>query len=246
MGKFSKWIGGGLGWVLGGPIGAILGFAIGNYFDNQGQAEEYYRARVNSGQRGTRSGDFEVSLLILSAIVIKADGKVDQKELDYVRQQFVGMFGTQRANQSFKLFKNVIDKGDISTRQVAMQIQHHMDHPSRLQLIHYLYGIAKADGQVTDAEVQEIEKIGHYLNIHGRDLASIKAMFYEEADKWYKILEIEPTASNEDIKKAYRKMAMKYHPDKLQHLDEQLHDGAKDKFQQVQTAYEALSKERGM
>lgn len=246
MGKYSKWIGGGLGWVLGGPIGAIFGFAIGNYFDNQGQAEAYYRQRVHSGQRGTQSGDFEVSLLVLSAIVIKADGRVDQKELDFVRQHFVRMFGKQRAEQSFKLFKNVINKGDISTRQVAMQIQHHMDHPSRLQLIHFLYGIAKADGQVTEPEVLEIEKIGHYFNINLRDLASIKAMFYEEKDKWYKILEIEEGATNEEVKKAYRKMAMKYHPDKLQHLDEELRKGGKEKFQKVQEAYEAIQKEQGM
>ena len=246
MGNFSKWIGGGLGWALGGPIGAILGFAIGNFFDNKGQAEEFYRSRVSSGTTGTQSGDFEVSLLVLSAIVIKADGRVDQKELDFVRQHFVRMFGTERANQSFRLFKGVIDKGDLSTRQVCLQIQHHMDHPSRLQLIHFLYGIAKADGHVAESEVREIEKIGHYLNINLRDLNSIKAMFYEQADKYYTILEIEPKATNEEVKKAYRKMAMKYHPDKLQHLDESLREGAKEKFQSVQKAYEAIKKERGI
>ncbi len=246
MAKFNKWIGGGLGWVLGGPIGAILGFAIGNYFDNKDQATEYYRQRTSSGYRGTQSGDFEISLLILSAIVIKADGKVDQRELDFVRRHFVRMFGTQRANQSFKLFRNVIDRGDMSTRQVCLQIRQHMDHPSRLQLIHFLYGVAKADGQVTDPEVREIEKIGHYLNINPRDLASIRAMFYEEADKWYKILEINPSASNDEVKRSYRKMAMKYHPDKLQHLDEELQGGAREKFQKVQEAYEAIKKERGI
>ena len=71
-------------------------------------------------------------------------------------------------------------------------------------------------------------------------------MFYEEKDKWYKILEIEEGATNEEVKKAYRKMAMKYHPDKLQHLDEELRKGGKEKFQKVQEAYEAIQKERGM
>ena len=55
----------------------------------------------------TQSGDFEVSLLILASIVIKADGKQDQRELDFVRQQFVNMYGKERANHAFKLFKNI-------------------------------------------------------------------------------------------------------------------------------------------
>ena len=78
-----------------------------------------------------------------------------------------------------------------------------------------------------------------------RDFESIKAMFFNNPDSAYKILEIEKTASSTEIKKAYRTMVKKYHPDKLQHMDEVYRKGAEQKFRRVQEAYEQLQKERG-
>ena len=195
-------------------------------------------------RRQTKSGDFEVSLLILSSIVIKADGKQDQRELDFVRQQFVGMYGKERANHAFKLFKG-INKQDIPTRQVCLQIRQMMDHPSRLQLLHFLFGIAKADGIVLESEVSSIQTIANYLGISHADFESIKAMFYNSSDNAYKILEISKQATVTEIKAAYRKMAKKYHPDKVVHLGKEHQKGAEEKFRQVQAAYEQLQKERG-
>jgi DnaJ like chaperone protein len=120
-----------------------------------------------------------------------------------------------------------------------------MDHPSRLQLLHFLFGIAKADGLVTDSEVRQIYTIAGYLGISARDFDSIKAMFYSDSENAYKILEITKTATDSEIKKAYRRMAKKYHPDKVIHLGEEHQKGAKEKFRQVQEAYEQLQKERG-
>ena len=239
MAKYGKWIGGGLGWVVGGPIGALLGFAVGNIFDRDGKL-----IPASGHQPITSTGDFEVSLLVLSAYVIKADGHVDEKEQDFVRAHFVRMFGQSRANESFRLFKTVVDHQEISVRQVCLQIQRYMDHPSRLQLLHFLFGVAQADGHVSEPEVKMIEQISGYLNINHRDYESIKAMFYKAADSYYKILEIEPSATVEEIKKAYRHMAKKYHPDKLQHLSVELQNGGKEKFQKMQEAYDGLKKER--
>lgn len=248
---FSKWIGGALGWSFGGPIGAIIGVAIGSMIDamsngesgtftgRQGQHRQY------SSIYNTRPGDFEVSLLILASIVIKADGKQDQRELDFVRKQFVSMYGKERANQAFRLFKNIVKQKNISTRQVCLQIRQMMDHPSRLQLIHFLFGIAKADGLVTADEERQISVMAGYLGISAADYESIKAMFYKNSDNAYKILEIEKSASVDDIKTAYRKMAKKYHPDKVIHLGEAHKKGAEEKFRQVQEAYEQIQKERG-
>lgn len=240
--SFAKWIGAALGWGFGGPIGAIIGMALGGLVD--GMSNEENKNFKSQYQRRTQSGDFEVSLLILASIVIKADGKADQRELDYVRRQFVGMYGKDRANQAFKLFKN-INKQQISARQVCLQIRQMMDHPSRLQLLHFLFGIAKADGLVSDAEIRQIQTISGYLGINHRDFESIMAMFYDSSDNAYKILEIDKSASVEEIKKAYRKMAKKYHPDRVIHLGEEYQEGAKEKFRQVQEAYEQLQKERG-
>ncbi len=246
MGNFTKWLGAGLGFTLGGPIGSIIGFAVGSFVDGFSKEDvlrEFQEAQTKGTTRKTQSGDFEISLLILASVVIKADGKVDQRELDFVRSQFVGMYGKERANHAFKLFSGIIKK-DISTHQVCVQIRQHMPHASRLQLVHFLFGIAKADEFVTEVEVNEIKKIAGYLNINQYDYESIKAMFYDASDSAYKMLEITKSATDDELKKAYRKMAKKYHPDKLQGLGPEHIKGAEEKFLQIQNAYEKIKKER--
>ena len=251
MGKFAKWLGAGAGFTMGGPIGAIIGFAVGSFIDGVSiedftKEQQEYQRRSEPQRRGrATSGDFEITLLILASVVIKADGKIDQRELDYVRMHFVKMYGKERANHAFKLFNGIIKK-KISTRQVCLQIRQHMSHSSRLQLLHFLFGIAKADGQVTASEEEEIRKISSYLYINEHDYSSIKAMFYNEVDGAYKMLEITKSATNDELKKAYRKMAKKYHPDKLEGLGEEHKEGAKEKFQNIQAAYEQIKKERGL
>ncbi|TMM30694.1 molecular chaperone DjiA [Polaribacter aestuariivivens] len=251
MANFTKWLGAGLGFTLGGPIGAAIGFAIGSFVDGFSEKDllleqgEYQQKQKRNTRVNTQSGDFEMSLLVLASIVIKSDGKVDKRELDFVRSQFLGMYGKERANSAFKLFKGVVKK-DISARQVCIQIREHMSHASRLQLLHFLFGIAKADEFVTEKEVEEIHKIANYLYINSRDFESIKAMFYDASDNAYKILEIEKSATNDEVKKAYRKMVKKYHPDKLQDLGSEHLQGAKEKFQSIQTAYDKIKKERGL
>lgn len=248
MASFSKWLGAGLGFTLGGPIGSIIGFAVGSFvdgFSKEDLLKEFQESQNGRGSRNTQSGDFEISLLILASVVIKADGKIDQRELNFVRTQFVGMYGKERANRAFKLFSGIIKK-DVSAYQVCGQIRQHMPHASRLQLLHFLFGIAKADEHVTEVEVNEIKKIAGYLNINPHDFESIKSMFFDSADNAYKILEITKTATNNEVKKAYRKMAKKYHPDKLQDLGKEHLKGAEDKFLQIQNAYEKIKSERGI
>ncbi len=259
--SFAKWIGGALGWSFGGPIGAIIGLAIGSFVDNlsdkgspllgerqtgKRQRDPYRQRPAQTRQQRpqTQSGDFEVSLLILGSIIIKADGKQDQRELDFVRQQFTNMYGKQRANHAFELFKR-ISKQNISLRQVCMQIKQMMDHASRLQLLHFLFGIAKADGLVTEDEMRQIYTMSGYLGISSRDYESIKAMFYNSTNNAYKVLEIEKSVPDDAVKKAYRKMAKKYHPDRVGHLGKEYQEGAEAKFRQVQEAYEHIQKERG-
>ncbi len=246
MGNFTKWLGAGLGFTLGGPIGSIIGFVVGSFVDGFSKEDifrEQQDAQSRKGSHNTQSGDFEISLLILASIVIKADRKIDQRELNFVRTQFVGIYGKERANNAFKLFSGII-KEDISAHQVCVQIRQHMPHASRLQLLHFLFGIAKADEFVTASEVDEISKIAGYLNINQYDFESIKAMFYDGSDNAYKILEITKDATDSELKKAYRKMAKKYHPDKLQNLGEEHIKGAKEKFLQIQNAYDKIKKER--
>jgi len=252
MGSFTKWIGAGLGFSLGGPIGAALGFAIGSFVDGFSEddltkEQTEYQRKVEKGsiETDTQSGDFEMSLLVLASIVIKSDGKIDQRELDFVRSQFLSMYGKERANNAFKLFKGIIKK-EVSARQVCIQVREHMSHASRLQLLHFLFGIAKSDDLVSLSEVEEIRRIAGYLYINQYDFESIKSMFYNASENAYKILEIEKSASNAEVKSGYRKMVKKYHPDKLQGLGEEHLKGANEKFQSIQSAYEKIKDERGL
>jgi len=186
-----------------------------------------------------------MSLLVLSAAVMKADGKVLKSELDYVKKFFTQQFGTQNTASQMKVLQELLKK-DIPVRQICEQIRYNMEHPLRLQLLHYLYGISKADGHVDKTEVEIIEQIAYYLGISGKDMASIKAMFYKETASAYKILEIEKGATDSEVKKAYRRMAVKHHPDKVSHLGDEFRKAAKEKFLMVQEAYENIKKERGM
>lgn len=241
MGSFGKWLGGGLGFVMGGPIGGLLGFLVGSMVDSTTIQTSAYSA----GQAGTTQGDFGVSLLVLIAAVMKADGKVVKAELDYVKQFFLRQFGPESATQASIMLRDLLKK-DIPLMDVCRQIGRNMDYSSRLQLLHLLFNISIADGNVHPSELNVIEKISGYLGISVTDFVSIKNMFIPETDSSYKILEIENTASDEEVKKAFRKMAMKYHPDKVSQLGEDYRKVAEEKFKKVNEAYEKIKKERNL
>jgi DnaJ like chaperone protein len=241
MGSFGKWIGGGLGFVMGGPIGAILGFLVGSMVDNTTIQTSTYNA---SPQR-TAPGDFGMSLLVLVAAIMKADGKVVKSELDYVKRFFVQQFGQSAAHEALLMLKDIL-KRDIPVRDVCSQISRNMDYSSRLQLLHLLFNISLADGHISSSEIETIEKISGYLGIASSDYVSIRNMFVPETDSSYKILEIEPSGTDEEVKKAFRRMAMKYHPDKVAHLGEEFRKTADEKFKKVNEAYEKIKKERNI
>lgn len=242
MAKFGKWIGAGLGAFAGGPIGAIVGFMLGSMFD--GGQEAVKRGTTGYSSR-TTTGGYVMSLLVLVAAVMKADGKVLKSELDYVKKFLVHNFGEDSAQEAIKMLRDLL-KQTIPVNDVCRQIQANMNYSARLQLVHFLFGIAQADGQIAPEEKQLITQICSQMGINDKDFESIQAMFIPNTDADYKILEIDRSASDEDIKKAYRRMAMKYHPDKVSHLGEDFQNAAKEKFQRVNQAYENIKKERNV
>jgi len=235
--KYGKWIGGGLGWAFGGPIGAILGFAMGSVLDGVKVEKSYYQ--------GTARGDFAMSLLVLSAAVMKADGKVVKSELDYVKNFFLSQFGLDETNRLIQILKEVLNQ-EINLRDVSVQVGQFMDYPSRLQLLHYLFGIATADRQIDKAEENVIEQISGYMGVDPSDFSSIKAMFVRNINNAYDILELTPDATDEEVKKAYRRLAIQYHPDKVAHLGEDIKKAATEKFQTLNAAYDEIKKQRDM
>lgn len=242
MAKFGKWVGLGLGWALGGPIGGILGLAVGSIFDS-GTTATAGRGRDLQGR--TLRGDYAASLLVLIAAVMKADGRVMKSELDYVKRYFTTRFGEDTASEAVIMLRDIL-KQEIPLRDVTQQLSQRLDYSYRLEMLHFLFGIAAADGSVSDDENNVIRRIAGFMNITDSDFQSIHAMFVSQSDASYKILEIEPTASDDEVKKAYRRMAMKYHPDKVSHLGEDFKQVAHEKFKKVQAAYDQVKKERGI
>jgi DnaJ like chaperone protein len=242
MAKFGKWVGLGLGWALGGPIGGILGLAVGSIFDS-GKSDIPGQSR--GVKEKTLRGDYAASLLVLIAAVMKADGRVMKSELDYVRRYFVSRFGEDTASEAVVMLRDIL-KQEIPLKDVTHQLSQRLDYSYRLEMLHFLFGIASADGTVSDAENNVINRISGYMGISDSDFQSIRAMFVSQTDASFKILEIEPTTSDDDLKKAYRRMAMKYHPDKVSHLGEDFKKVAHEKFRKVQGAYDQIKKERGL
>lgn len=242
MAGFGKWLGGGLGFLLGGgPIGAIIGFAIGSMFDSPSGVKSA------ESRAATAQNDFKVSLLVLIACVMKADGRIQKSELAVVKRFLVANFGEEGALEALQILKNMLEQ-DIDVDQVATQINQFMNYSAKLQLIHLLFDIALSDGTVHPDEQAVIERIAAIFRISGADFESLKAPYFKNTDPtWaYKALEIEPTASEDEIKKAYRRMAMKFHPDKVNNLGEEMKKSATEKFRTINEAYETIKKSRGI
>jgi DnaJ like chaperone protein len=238
MGRFGKLIGAGLGWAFGGPIGAVIGLGVGWMFDSAKEADEI------TGYSHTTVGDFLVSMMVLIAAVMKADGKVLKSELDFVKGFLVKKFGESSAQDALKMLRELL-KQNIPIEDVAYQIRERLDYHSRLELLHILYGVAHADGTFADSEKQVLDKIGYYLGINSSDQLSIQNMFFKSTESSYNILGIDRNSTPAEIKKAYLKLAIEYHPDKVTYLGEEIRRDAEEKFQKITSAYEKIKKEKG-
>ncbi len=238
--SIGKWITGAVGWALGGPIGGIIGFAIGSLLE-----------RGDPGSRGVtytpqeERNSFLVSLLVLSSAVMKADGRIMKSELEYVKRFINLNFGPDAAKEAAILLRDLLKK-EIDVNSVCSQIRSYMNYDGRIQLLHYLAGIALADGNASVPEQDILRRIAAAAGIESRDSESIFAMFGKGIDSAYKVLEIDPGASDDEIKKAYRKMAASNHPDKVSNLGADVQKAAEERFKSISEAYEKIKKKRGI
>lgn len=235
----GKWIAGALGWAMFGPLGGILGYVIASKLESLSQAVQ----QGDDQSKGQRNS-FLMSLLVLSAAIIKADGKTSQQELSTVRSFFARNFGPQAGNDAEEIIKSILSK-DFNLYEVCSQIRSNMDYSQRLQLFHYLVSLGACDG-LHPREIDILETIATYIGLSQSETDSIIAQFKPSNDSNYKILEISPDATNEEVKKAYRKMAIKYHPDKVATLGSDILKAAEEKFKTISAAYEAICRERGI
>lgn len=248
-----KFIGAFVGFfVLGRTVfGAILGFIIGSVIDGMqvtvkrgAKGEDifdYYRQQASRSHE-----DFATMLMALSAAVMKADGRPLKVELEYIKTFFARQFGPQYTSQHLQVLKHFLDAQTIPLDQICQDIKLRTQVEVRIQLLHYLFGIAKADGHVADQEISLLKNMAYLMDVPMPDFESVKNMFYRDVNSDYHVLGIEPSATEEEIKKAYRQMAIRYHPDKVAQMGEEYQKGAKEKFQKVQEAYEAIKKARGI
>ena len=270
----AKWIGGFLGWVAWGPIGALIGYLLGKvvdtYIDGSRQlpggdgweqrqtGQGTYRQQTGQGTYGqstqSRQGrytadeqrnSFFVSLLVLSSAVIKADGRTHPSELRTVREFIRTNFGEQAASQAEQILQR-LDSQQVNIYSVGGQIAANMNYSQRLQLFQYLVSIATADGEFSASEKSVLEAIASAIRLTSSDAASIIAMYYKEADSAYTVLEISPSATDDEVRSAYRRMAMKYHPDRVATLGPEVQKAAEEKFKKIQEAYAIIKKQRGI
>ena len=271
----AKWIGGFLGWVAWGPIGALIGYLLGKAVDTyidgshqlpggdgweRQQEQGSYRRQTGQGpytqDRSTQSrqgrytadeqrNSFFVSLLVLSSAVIKADGRTHPAELRTVREFIRTNFGEQAASQAEQILQR-LDSQQVNIYSVGGQIAANMNYSQRLQLFQYLVSIATSDGDFSASEKSVIEAIASAIRLTSTDAASIIAMYYKETDSAYTVLEISPSATDDEVRSAYRRMAMKYHPDRVATLGPEVQKAAEEKFKKIQEAYAAIKKQRGI
>lgn len=272
----GKWIGSALGWILSGGnvLGAIAGYCIGsllseatstaereNGFNGNGNTfrNDYSDTQFNQRPFEEDRNSFLFSMLVLSSYIIKADGKIMHSEMNCVRNFLRNNFGEQAVRQGedilLKLFEMQKQQGATTfketIRKSCVEISFHMNIGQRLQLLDYLIIIAKVDGTINPEEVYALKEVATYLGLSAQDVDSMLNMEASSnqqigLDEAYKILGISPNATNDEVKAAYRKMALKHHPDRVSTLGDDVREAAEKKFQEINNAKERIYKARGL
>ena len=237
----GKWIGGVLGFMAFGPLGALAGIILGSFFEEganmTGQSfgggtnydDEYTRRDPYAGERNS----FLFSMLVMASYIIRADGKIMHSEMEYVRQFLQRNFGEIAVSQGEEILLKLFDQAKRIDQE-------------RLQLLAFLAEIAKSDGNVCAAEINALKEVAMAMGMSDREVESMLNLKGSSLDDAYKVLEIEPTATDEEVRAAYRRMAVKHHPDKVASLGEDIRKAANEKFQKINEAKERIYQSRGL
>ena len=261
----GKWIGGVLGFMAFGPLGALAGIILGSFFEEganmTGQSfgggtnydDEHTRRDPYAGERNS----FLFSMLVMASYIIRADGKIMHSEMEYVRQFLRRNFGEIAVSQGEEILLKLFDQAKRmdqennmgfknTIRECGTQIAYNLSYEERLQLLAFLAEIAKSDGNVCAAEINALKEVAMAMGMSDREVESMLNLKGSSLDDAYKVLEIEPTATDEEVHAAYRRMAVKHHPDKVASLGEDIRKAANEKFQKINEAKERIYQSRGL
>ena len=257
----GKWIGGIVGFMAAGPLGALAGYAIGSMLENNN--EDTYSgggydgsSTYNNTTYGQRNS-FLFSMLVMASYIIKADGKVMHSEMEFVRQFLRVNFGEAAVAEGNQILLNLfeqrkrMDANNPSAfkntiYECGLQIRQNMGYEERLQLLNFLAKIAQSDGNVCQAEIEALKEVATAMGLSAQEVESMLNLGGNTLEQAYKVLEIEPTATDDEVKAAYRKLALKHHPDRVATLGEDVKKAAEEKFQQINNAKDLIYKARGM
>ena len=265
----GKWIGLLAGGFLGGPVGALAGFVLGYLFDDESSAGESSafggRTGGDGGKRSAFGGEerpqqseerngFLFSLMILAAHVIAADGKIMHSEMEYVRGFLKHTFGEDASREGDEILKKLFEQkrqiGDYNwqnqTTQCCMQMAGVMTVEQRTQLMAFLVEISKADGKVTDDEIDALRMIAVSMNLNINIVSQLLNLGGSSLDEAYKVLGVSPDASDDEVRRAYKKMVLQHHPDRVATLGDDIKAAAEKKFKEIAEAKDRIYAARGM
>jgi DnaJ like chaperone protein len=247
--------------MSGGPLGALAGYALGALIETTiGSGEDEYtkeeQGRGYDNIDGERTS-FRFSLLVMASYVIRADGRIMHSEMEYVRAFLRQNFGEEAAQEGNTILLRLFEQQkemDLNTpgafrntiHQCAAQLASALTYEQRLQLLAFLCGIAKADGYVSPEEIDALKEITRYMQMNEAEVNSMLSLGGDSLDEAYNVLEVSPDATNQEVRTAYRKLALKHHPDRVATLGDDVRKAAEEKFQQINNAKEMIYKARGM
>ncbi len=203
----------------------------------------------------TESHNRFVWLLVQILInIAKIDGNVSKEEITTIQRFF--QYNLRYDQTKMYWVKELIKEALSSTESMEtllLEFRNTFKYEPRLILLELIYQVLYTKTQVPDAELQVARNIADYLQITDYDKRTIEAKYkYGQqqqatggrrvADHHYAILGLEPGADAETIKKAYRKLSMKYHPDKVSHLGSEFRAVAEEKMKEINAAYDFFKK----